>query len=153
MGAGHYFLDPNNDLPPVISLIILVLGGINFYVGMSLKSFHRLEFARLFSYWLLLLPLLGWIIMAFGQMAIAEYKKVKVASGQMVINEYKKTTIGAIGQDPVCPNCGTVYNRGPVIRELKKKDPLIFNFAMWTTKFKCVKCGEIISISGSHEES
>jgi predicted RNA-binding Zn-ribbon protein involved in translation (DUF1610 family) len=57
------------------------------------------------------------------------------------------------GEDPVCPKCGTIYNRGPVIRELKKLDPMIFEFAYWTTKFKCVKCGQVIAISGSRSEA
>lgn len=57
------------------------------------------------------------------------------------------------GPDPVCPKCGTVYNRGPVIRELKKLDPMIFQFAMWTTKFKCQRCGTVIMISGSQQEA
>lgn len=57
------------------------------------------------------------------------------------------------GEDPKCPKCGTIYNRGPVIRELKKLDPMIFEFAFWTTKFKCVKCGQIIAISGSSSEA
>lgn len=55
--------------------------------------------------------------------------------------------------DPVCPNCGTTYNREPVIRELKKIDPITFEFAMWTTKFKCQRCGTVITISGSREEA
>jgi hypothetical protein len=57
-----------------------------------------------------------------------------------------------VGDDPVCSKCGTVYNRGPVIRELKKIDPTIFMFAMWTTKFKCQRCGTVIVISGSKNE-
>jgi hypothetical protein len=55
--------------------------------------------------------------------------------------------------DPVCPRCGTIYNRGPVIRELKKLDPMIFECAFWTTKFKCLKCATFITISGSKAEA
>jgi len=57
-----------------------------------------------------------------------------------------------MGEDPVCSKCGTVYNRGPVIRELKKIDPMIFEFAHWTTKFKCQRCGTVIVISGTSNE-
>jgi predicted RNA-binding Zn-ribbon protein involved in translation (DUF1610 family) len=59
---------------------------------------------------------------------------------------------GQMAEDPVCPKCGTVYNRPAVIRELKKLDPMAFEFAMWTTKFKCVRCGAIIAISGARGE-
>jgi hypothetical protein len=45
-----------------------------------------------------------------------------------------------------------VYNRPAVIRELRKLDPMIFEFAMWTTKFKCVRCGAILMISGQRGE-
>lgn len=57
-----------------------------------------------------------------------------------------------MGGDPVCSKCGTVYNRGPVIRELKKLDPTIFMFAVWTTKFKCQRCGTVIVITGTSNE-
>jgi hypothetical protein len=57
-----------------------------------------------------------------------------------------------VTSDPVCDKCGTVYNRGPVIRELKKIDPLTFQFAVWTTRFKCQRCGTVIVISGTKDE-
>jgi hypothetical protein len=55
--------------------------------------------------------------------------------------------------DPVCTQCGTVYNRGPVIRELKKLDPLAFRFGGWSLKFKCQRCGAVIMISGTSDEA
>ena len=56
------------------------------------------------------------------------------------------------GSDPVCPKCGTIYNRVAVVRELKKQSPFLFEFAVWTTKFRCVKCREEIVISGARGE-
>lgn len=55
-------------------------------------------------------------------------------------------------EDPKCPKCGTVYNRGPVIREIKKLSPWLFESAVWTTRFKCLKCREEITISGVRGE-
>lgn len=57
-----------------------------------------------------------------------------------------------MSENPVCPGCRTIYNRVAVIRELKKQSPEIFEFAVWTTKFKCVTCGTVIVISGTREE-
>lgn len=54
---------------------------------------------------------------------------------------------GAKG-NPVCPKCGTIYNREVVISLLKQQDPLLSQFGKWTTKFVCKKCGEHIWISG-----
>lgn len=54
--------------------------------------------------------------------------------------------------DPVCPQCGTVYNRSAVIRELKKITPETFLFAFWTTKFICTQCRTQIGISGTGGE-
>jgi ribosomal protein L44E len=56
-------------------------------------------------------------------------------------------------EDPTCSKCGTTYNRGPVIRELKKLDPLAFRFENWTLKFKCQRCGTVIMISGTRDEA
>ncbi len=56
-------------------------------------------------------------------------------------------------ENPVCPKCQTIYNRVAVIRQLKQQSPELFDFGTWTTKFRCVKCGEIMVISGAGEES
>jgi len=56
-------------------------------------------------------------------------------------------------QNPVCPNCGTVYNRTAVIREIKKLAPAMFLFAIWTMTFICTECGEKIAITGTRDES
>jgi len=56
------------------------------------------------------------------------------------------------GPDPVCPSCGTVYNRSVVVRLLREQDPGIFAFGTWTTKFKCKKCPAVIVISGRANE-
>ncbi len=56
------------------------------------------------------------------------------------------------GEDPVCPKCGTIYNRVAVVREIKKQSPFLFESAVWTTKFRCVKCREEIGISGVRGE-
>ena len=55
-------------------------------------------------------------------------------------------------ENPVCPTCGTIYNRVEVIRQLKKQSPELFDFAVWTTKFKCVKCGAVLVITGTRGE-
>lgn len=57
-----------------------------------------------------------------------------------------------MSENPECPDCRTIYNRVAVIRELKKQSPELFEFAVWTTKFKCVKCGTVIVISGTRGE-
>jgi len=56
------------------------------------------------------------------------------------------------GENPVCPKCGTEYNRPEVIRLIKQQSPFLFRFPTWTTKFKCVKCREVIVISGVQGE-
>lgn len=56
------------------------------------------------------------------------------------------------GENPKCPACGVVYNRAAVIREIKKLSPMIVDFSVWTTKFKCVKCRQEIVISGVRGE-
>lgn len=58
----------------------------------------------------------------------------------------------AKGEDPVCPQCRTIYNRVAVIREIKKQSPFLFDFPVWTTKFRCVKCRTEIGISGVRGE-
>ena len=55
-------------------------------------------------------------------------------------------------ENPVCPKCHTVYNRREVIRQLKQQSPYLFDFAVWTTKFRCVKCCEVLTISGTRSE-
>lgn len=52
-------------------------------------------------------------------------------------------------QDPICSNCGTVYNREVVINLIKQQSPEIFDFQTWTTKFVCKQCRHEIVISGS----
>jgi len=59
---------------------------------------------------------------------------------------------GAGAGNPKCPNCATVYNRDAVIREIKVKSPEIFDFQVWTTKFKCVNCGTDVPVSGARAE-
>ena len=54
--------------------------------------------------------------------------------------------------NPVCPSCGTVYNRQAVVRELKKLSPELFMFGGWTTRFVCQVCRTEIWISGSGAE-
>jgi hypothetical protein len=56
------------------------------------------------------------------------------------------------GENPVCAGCRTIYNRVAVIRQLKQQSPELFDFAMWTTKFRCVQCGTIMVITGSGKE-
>lgn len=51
-------------------------------------------------------------------------------------------------ENPVCPNCGTIYNRAEVICLIKQQSPEIFMFPSWTTKFVCKKCRTHIVISG-----
>ncbi|MDD5542354.1 MAG: hypothetical protein PHX83_04200 [Acidobacteriia bacterium] len=58
----------------------------------------------------------------------------------------------ATGRDPVCPQCRTIYNRVAVIREIKKQSPFLFDFPVWTTKFRCIKCRTEIEISGVQGE-
>jgi hypothetical protein len=55
-------------------------------------------------------------------------------------------------EDPVCPNCGTVYNRAVVISLIKQQSPEIFDFQSWTTRFICKKCRQEIVISGERGE-
>jgi hypothetical protein len=55
---------------------------------------------------------------------------------------------GLGGADPVCPSCGTVYNRAVVVRLLKEQSPELFHFSRWTTKFVCKQCRAHIVISG-----
>lgn len=55
-------------------------------------------------------------------------------------------------ENPVCPNCKTIYDRVAVTRELRKLTPEMFDFAAWSTRFKCVKCATEIEISGSSSE-
>jgi len=52
------------------------------------------------------------------------------------------------GENPKCPRCGVIYNRAAVIREIKKQSSFLFESAIWTTRFKCIKCGQEIVISG-----
>jgi hypothetical protein len=59
---------------------------------------------------------------------------------------------GASRADPVCPQCRTVYNRAVVIRLLKQVTPETFEFAVWTTKFKCKQCPGEVVISGRRGE-
>jgi len=59
---------------------------------------------------------------------------------------------GAPGVDPVCPQCRTVYNRAVVVRLLKQQSPELFEFAVWTTKFKCKQCPGEVVISGRRGE-
>ena len=58
----------------------------------------------------------------------------------------------SLGADPVCPQCRTVYNRAVVIRLLKQVTPETFEFAVWTTKFKCKQCPGEVVISGRRGE-
>lgn len=51
-----------------------------------------------------------------------------------------------------CPQCRTVYNRREVIRQLRQASPFLFDSATWTTKFRCVRCSEVLIISGSATE-
>lgn len=55
-------------------------------------------------------------------------------------------------ENPTCPSCGVTYNRAAVIRELRKITPETFMFAVWTTRFKCVKCKTEIVITGVEGE-
>jgi len=53
------------------------------------------------------------------------------------------------GKGPVCPKCGTVYNRAEVIKQMKQASPnfdMIYPFIQPTAKFKCVKCGAAVEI-------
>ena len=56
-------------------------------------------------------------------------------------------TVG--GAVPKCPSCGTVYYREKVIREIKKQSPEIFDFKVWSTTFKCLKCGVEVPLTGT----
>jgi hypothetical protein len=58
----------------------------------------------------------------------------------------------ATGENPVCPKCRTIYSRVAVVRQLKQQSPEMFDFGMWTTRFRCVKCGEDVAISGRSGE-
>jgi hypothetical protein len=56
------------------------------------------------------------------------------------------------GENPECPGCGTVYNRKGVVRQLRQQSPEMFDYAVWTTKFRCVKCGAVLVITGEAHE-
>lgn len=58
----------------------------------------------------------------------------------------------AASGNPTCPQCRTVYNRREVIRQLRQANPDLFDFAIWSAKFRCVKCGEVLTISGKSPE-
>lgn len=58
----------------------------------------------------------------------------------------------AASVNPICPQCRTIYNRREVIRQLKQASPFLFDAAIWTTKFRCVKCAAVLIISGSAPE-
>ncbi len=62
----------------------------------------------------------------------------------------RETGRADFAQDPVCSNCGTVYNREVVISLIKQESPEIFDFQTWTTKFVCKQCRKEIVISGGH---
>ena len=64
-------------------------------------------------------------------------------------NMDRDATVASQNNDPVCSNCGTVYNREVVISLIKQQSPEIFDFQSWTTKFICNQCREEIVISGS----
>ncbi len=57
-----------------------------------------------------------------------------------------------MAENPTCPVCGTIYNRAAVLRQLREKAPDLFDFAVWTTKFRCVQCGETLVITGRNNE-
>jgi hypothetical protein len=59
---------------------------------------------------------------------------------------------GTAVDNPVCHGCGTIYNRVAVIRQLRQQSPEMFDSLVWTTKFRCVKCGTVIVISGKGQE-
>jgi len=67
-----------------------------------------------------------------------------------IFNFMKKN--GSSGENPVCPNCGTIYNRSVVISLIKQQSPEIFMFQNWTTKFICKNCRTQIVISGVRGE-
>jgi len=51
-------------------------------------------------------------------------------------------------ENPVCPSCGTTFNRHEVERQLRQQSPFLFDAAIWTTKFRCVRCGGALTVSG-----
>jgi predicted RNA-binding Zn-ribbon protein involved in translation (DUF1610 family) len=55
-------------------------------------------------------------------------------------------------ENPTCPVCGAIYNRTAVLRQLREKAPDLFDFAVWTTRFRCVQCGETLVITGRNDE-
>ncbi|MGH2740628.1 MAG: HEAT repeat domain-containing protein [Actinomycetota bacterium] len=61
--------------------------------------------------------------------------------GERVKETAAAAELGAAGDDPICPSCGTIYNRVEVIRQLRNIVPE-FEVGLWATRFKCVKCGE-----------
>ena len=60
-----------------------------------------------------------------------------------------KTSTVTSGKNPVCPRCGTIYNRAEVIRQMKQASSnfdMLYPSLMPTAKFKCIKCGSAVEI-------
>ncbi|TAL70485.1 MAG: hypothetical protein EPN82_02420 [Bacteroidetes bacterium] len=75
---------------------------------------------------------------------------ILVVIGNYLNKKYEMKSIKGI--DPVCHNCSTVHKRTEVIKQIKKQSPHILDRLVWDTKYKCVKCGTEIGISGVRGE-
>ncbi len=58
----------------------------------------------------------------------------------------------AASGNPTRPQCRTVYNRREVIGQLRQANPGLLDFATWSAKFRCVKRGVVLTISGTSSE-
>jgi hypothetical protein len=95
-------------------------------------------------------------IATFGSAAVALLREALDREAdtkvRLAIENALRRAEAATGENPVCPKCRTIYNRVAVVRQLKEQSPEMFDFGMRTTKFRCVKCGEEMAISGQAGE-
>jgi|GEM_PF-6564127 len=92
-----------------------------------------------------------WEHLVLGSVFVAIVAFAEFYLARSVANRYHlarlQDTNADKGLNPVCPQCRTIYNRSEVIRQLKQQSPEMFDFAGWTTKFRCKECGAEIAIS------
>jgi hypothetical protein len=51
--------------------------------------------------------------------------------------------------NPVCPKCGSMYNRHVLMKRLREDSPEIFESLAWTTSFRCLHCDAEFEVSGT----
>ena len=92
-----------------------------------------------------------WEHLMLGSVFIATVAFAEFYLARSVANRYHLAMLEGTNADkglnPICPRCRTIYNRSEVIRQLKQQSPEMFDFARWTTKFRCQECGAEIAIS------